>query len=95
MDNAYQCQLEVWGSKATLIAPRVFTAGADFSPQIILRTSSGETQMELEVDDQFLHSIDAFVKAIKLLEFRKNKYSDIREQAILQNEIFCLGDLKS
>ena len=27
MDNAYQCQLEVWGSKATLIAPRIFTAG--------------------------------------------------------------------
>ena len=29
MDNAYQCQLEVWGSKATLIAARVFTAGAE------------------------------------------------------------------
>ena len=29
MDNAYKCELEIWGSQATLIAPRIFTAGAD------------------------------------------------------------------
>lgn len=60
MDNAYQCQLEVWGSKATLIAPRIFTAGADFDPPIILRTSSGETKTVIKPDDQFLHSIQRF-----------------------------------
>lgn len=60
MDNAYQCQLEVWGSRATLIAPRIFTAGTDFKPQIVLRTSSGETQVSLEPDDSFLHSIQRF-----------------------------------
>ena len=60
MDNAYQCQLEVWGSKATLLAPRIFTAGAEIRPKLILRTSSGETQEELEQDDQFLHSIQQF-----------------------------------
>lgn len=60
MDNAYQCQLEVWGSEATLIAPRVFTAGPDFAPSLILRGSSGEETLSLETDDQFLHSIQAF-----------------------------------
>lgn len=60
MDNAYQCQLEVWGSKATLIAPRIFTAGADFNPQILLHTSFGETRIGLDQDDQFLHSIQQF-----------------------------------
>lgn len=60
MDNAYQCQLEVWGSKATLIAPRVFTAGPDFAPSLILRSSSGEEALSLKADDQFLHSIQAF-----------------------------------
>lgn len=33
--NAYQCQLEIWGSKVTLIAPRIFTAGKDHKPQLI------------------------------------------------------------
>lgn len=62
MDNAYQCQLEVWGSKATLIAPRIFTAGTDFSPPLILRGSSGEETLSLETDDSFLHSIQEFLE---------------------------------
>ena len=61
MDNAYQCQLEVWGSKSTLIAPRIFTAGDGIKPTLILRTSFDESKMELDADDQFLHSIEAFV----------------------------------
>ena len=60
MDNAYQCQLEVWGSKETIIAPRVFTAGADVTPSLTIRTSADERTVQLEADDQFLHSIDAF-----------------------------------
>ena len=64
MDNAYQCQLEVWGSKATLIAPRIFTAGADFAPELTLRTSSSQEQMVLPADDQFRHSIEQFLNII-------------------------------
>ncbi len=62
MDNAYQCQLEVWGSKATLIVPRIFTAGAGFAPTMVLRTSSDERLITLEEDDQFLHSIEVFAR---------------------------------
>ena len=61
MDNAYQCQLEVWGNKATLIAPRIFTAGDGIKPTLIFRTSFDESKMELDADDQFLHSIEEFV----------------------------------
>lgn len=60
MDNAYQCQLEVWGSKATLIASRIFTAGDGVRPVLTLRTSSDESKLELEADDQFFHSIQQF-----------------------------------
>ena len=60
MDNAYQCQLEVWGSKATLIAPRIFTAGPELKPPMLLRTSTGEETVELDPDDSFLHSIQRF-----------------------------------
>ena len=65
MDNAYQCQLEVWGSKATLIASRIFTAGDGIKPVMILRTSSDERKLELEADDQFLHSIQQFQETIQ------------------------------
>ena len=64
MDNAYQCQLEMWGSETTLIAPRIFTAGPDFYPKIILRASSSEEHLELEPDDSFLHSIQQFRSGI-------------------------------
>jgi len=90
MDNAYQCQLEVWGSKATLIAPRIFTAGADFSPQILLRTSSGETQIELERDDQFLHSIQRFQTC--MTGCLQNGYTDIHRQARIISMIREVGE---
>ena len=44
MDNAYQCQLEVWGSRATLTASRIFTAGPELRPPMVLRTSTEEKQ---------------------------------------------------
>ena len=62
MDNAYQCRLEVWGSKMTLIAPRIFTAGSDVAPELILRSSREESVEPLPCDDQFLHSIEAFLQ---------------------------------
>lgn len=68
MDNAYQCQLEVWGSKATLIAPRIFTAGEGVKPTLILRTSSDESKIELDADDQFLHSIEWFIHQVEVVK---------------------------
>lgn len=81
MDNAYQCQLEVWGSNAILIAPRIFTAGADFSPSLILRSSSGEKNLSLDADDSFLHSIQQFLKQVKAKETAT--HNAIRPQAEL------------
>lgn len=89
MDNAYQCQLEVWGSKATLIAPRIFTAGADFSPLLILRDSSGEETLSAERDDQFLGSIRKMEELAGKREDRETQRDLIRRQAgsvqIIQN----------
>ena len=79
MDNAYQCQLEVWGSEATLIAPRIFTAGAGFAPTLVLKSSRDEQTLTLEEDDQFLRSIEVFVAAIG--GQKQNSYRMIRLQA--------------
>ena len=94
MDNAYQCQLEVWGSRATAIAPRIFTAGADFRPSIILRTSTGESAMELPADDQFLHSIERFRESVEDKAAREAMYAAIRRQATLQGVVFEKGERK-
>lgn len=91
MDNAYQCQLEVWGSKATLIAPRVFTAGADVRPSLVLRTSTGENAMELDADDQFLHSIERFMKSVEDTKAREEMYEAIKSQARLQRAVQAQG----
>lgn len=85
MDNAYQCQLEIWGSKATLIAPRIFTAGPDVAPKLILKTSADEEIIELPKDDQFLHSIEVFEKRIKIKSY--NYQRDLRTQSMLVEKI--------
>ena len=94
MDNAYQCQLEVWGSRTTLIAPRIFTAGADVRPGFILRSSTGETSMELPADDQFLHSIERFRQSVEDRAAREDMYAAIRRQAELQMDLHMKGSVE-
>lgn len=81
MDNAYQCQFEAWGSKATLIAPRIFTAGADVNPQLIIRSSTDERAIHLDRDDHFAKSIDRFVESTLNSQVRKQLYTAILRQA--------------
>ena len=87
MDNAYQCQLEVWGSRQTLIAPRIFTAGAGVKPTLILRSSSEERVLELEEDDQFRKSIEAFGECISNPVLREESCRRIQKQADLIDQI--------
>ena len=60
MDNAYQCQLEVWGSRATLIAPRVFTAPVGFDAEIEIKGSQEVSQHFFINDDSFKNSLLIF-----------------------------------
>ena len=87
MDNAYQCQLEIWGSEATLITPRIFTAGVDVKPTLILRTSSDEKRLDMEPDDQFLHSIECFDHLIRDVGARKRSINRIWREALLTEQI--------
>lgn len=89
MDNAYQCQLEVWGSKATLIAPRIFTAGVDFFPSLILRGSSGEETFSLGVDDQFLGSIG------KMAELTTKKASQRMQRNLIHRQAGCVQTIQN
>ncbi|MBM6885151.1 Gfo/Idh/MocA family protein [Pseudoflavonifractor phocaeensis] len=81
MDNAYQCQLEIWGSKATLIAPRIFTAGDGVKPTLIIRTSFDESKLELDADDQFLHSIESFAhRKLNQCSYMISRQADLQDQ---------------
>lgn len=81
MDNAYQCQFEAWGSKATLVAPRIFTAGTDIRPQIILQSSAGKSMMYVDCDDHFAKSIDRFFESTVNSRLRNQIYTEILRQA--------------
>lgn len=92
MDNAYQCQLEVWGSKATLIAPRIFTAGVDVLPKLIIRSSNSEEIVELPQDDQFQHSTELFFQEIESTKKQMAMRNGIYRQAVAIEEIRGKGN---
>ena len=90
MDNAYQCQLELWGSNSTIIASRIFTAGAGVCPELIIRTSTDQRTETLPEDDQFLHSIERFAASCRDVG-REDMYRIIRRQAVLVEDVRRLG----
>ncbi len=92
MDNAYKCELEIWGSEASLLAPRIFTAGADYAPELVVKTSSDEKKIQLETDDQFLHSIWRFAEKIENRTVTDNEL--ILRQAQLVAQIREKGQMK-
>ena len=79
---------------STLIAPRIFTAGADFKPSFILRTSTGESTVELTADDQFLHSIERFKESVEDEAAREEMCAAICRQAAAQGVLFQKGEGK-
>ena len=89
MDNAYQCHLEVWGSKETVIAPRIFTAGADVMPTLTIRTSTDERTIQLDTDDQFQHSIETF--SASCADPKSASVGRISRQSALIEEIRNMG----
>lgn len=82
MDNAYQCQLEVWGSNGTLSAKRIFTAPPQLIPKAVL-VKNEELELELPADDAFVNSVAAFMNCIRDKAASKNESRMILKQADL------------
>lgn len=91
MDNAYKCEFEAWGSKGTLMATRIFTAGEDFRPELILKEGNTEKRMLLPADDQFLKSINRFAECIRSQEVREQSYQEILSQGEVVETIKLRG----
>lgn len=92
MDNAYKCELEIWGSKACILAPRIFTPPAELETQIVVKGQT-EVIINVEPDDQFLHAIEFFARCMEDSGKRKLAGEKITAQAWLiesvRNMNFC------
>ena len=91
MDCAYQCSLEIWGSKGRLYTNRIFTAPEEHRPQIIVESGSEVRNIDLEPDSHFQHSIEQFLKEIKETNHREEMHKGILLQAKLVDDIRRLG----
>ena len=80
MDNFYKCELEIWGQKGMIKAPRFYTAPDGLKPQVILTTNDGETIYEADSADQFLLQTEYFMSCIKNEEMRNNAYDELLRQ---------------
>ncbi len=85
MDNAYKCELELWGSKGYLVAPRFFTPPADFEATLTVKAGMEERQICVEADDSFLHTIEIFGDSIDKMQIREeNGKAMIHQMELVQ-----------
>lgn len=86
MDNDYKCEIEIWGSKGTIISNRILTAPAGFEPEYTIKKNQDFETRKLPVDDAFRKSIERFVACVMNSETRLNEYCLIGTEAKLLTE---------
>ena len=82
MDNAYQCELQINGSKGLITASRIFTAPAGFEAPVTVQCGQKREEYKL-ADDQFEKLIDKFTRCASDPERRAQKYKEILHQSEL------------
>jgi dTDP-3,4-didehydro-2,6-dideoxy-alpha-D-glucose 3-reductase len=86
-DHEYRCGIEVWGAKGLLTTDRSFTAGADFQPQMRVRSNGVERTVDLPKGDHFTLKLEAFCSDMDKPERHKQIYDDLLTQATLQQQV--------
>lgn len=87
-DHYYQNNLELWGTKGKITANRIFTAGPDVQPEIIIETVEGKRHINLSSDNHFVNMIEHFAKCINTKELLNDEYSQNINQARLIGELY-------
>ncbi len=87
MDSFYQCNIQIWGSKGMITSNRIFTAPPEYEPRINIETNDEKSEIVLEADSHFVHSIEAFLDEINDSNKREKMYNDILLQARLVQQI--------
>lgn len=91
MDNSYKCELEVWGSKGTLVTNRVLTAPAGYVPSAVIHDADGDQMIEFSADDTFVKSIEYFAQCTVSHEERSASYSSILNQSRMIDDFRTLA----
>lgn len=86
MDNAYICELEVWGSLGSITAKRAFTAPDGYGAPVIIQRGS-EKEERQETDDQFLELLVEFGSCIMNSDRREQEYENMLLQSRLVEQI--------
>ena len=86
MDQAYQCELEIWGSRGILTAPRIFTAPDGFPAPVILKLGQ-ETREEAFPDDQFQRIVHRFEACVSSEAERASAWEEILLQSSLTEQV--------
>lgn len=94
MDNDYKCELEIWGSKGTIISNRILTAPEGFVPTYTIKKNQEFENRNLPADDAFLKSIQHFVSCIKSKEKRCRSYEAIHQQESLVEQFKAKANWK-
>ena len=86
MDNDYKCEVEIWGSKGTIMSNRILTAPEGFVPTFTIKKNQDFETRKLPSDDAFLKSINRFVLCVNNTALRNENYKTLLRQAKLVEE---------
>lgn len=86
-DNFYQCSVELWGSKGKIFTNRIFTAGPNVNPEIILETKDGVEKITLLKDNHFLNMLEHFYMLVTQANDVEEEYFQNINQARLLHEL--------
>ena len=82
MDNYYRCELEIWGSKGLIMAPRIFTAPDGFEATVIIKDGQNIIEKTAK-DDQFQRIVSKFEECINSNKTRE----DVMDEIIVQSAL--------
>ena len=82
-DNYYQCNLELWGSEGRIFSNRIFTAPPDFSPKIIIESSTRNEIIKLKPNNHFENMLLHFHNLINTKEGLAVEYAQNINQSRL------------
>lgn len=87
-DNYYQCNVEILGSEGRIYTNRIFTAGENVTPSIILETKeNGVKNIELKPANHFVNMLEYFGEVINSKRLRQLEYLENDNQSRLLQEI--------
>lgn len=92
-DNAYKCELEVWGSKGYIKANRIFTSPPGSQAKVIIETAEGQKVLLTPNDNHFANLLNKFYSYIIGNEDCKKEYMSNIIQAELISQVHNLAEI--